>query len=177
VKRPSTLLVFLAVFVSASVFATSFPPLTLEELVRPADDVLRAAVVRRRTSLEAGRLFTHTTVRITRVFKGDHRVGDALVLRQSGGVRGLLREGIVGDARLEDFEDVVLILRHGERYHHLTNLALSKFRVSAAGGSELLWRDLSGLSFARAGAHDGAQPSEPVSFEQLERALAASEAR
>ncbi|MFN7135536.1 MAG: hypothetical protein ACK4N5_25920, partial [Myxococcales bacterium] len=148
----------LSLLLPAVALATSMGPVPLDRLVRTSDDIVRARVLHQRTSEEAGALFTHTWLRVEQVLKGGHAAGEELVLRQAGGVSGERREGIVGDAQFEGNEEVVLVLKHEKRFHFLTNLALSKFRVERTAQGEVLVRDVGGLSFVPlAGAHTPAE--------------------
>ncbi len=151
--RLARLLLLLAL-VPVSALATSMSPVPLEKLVAKSDDIVRGKVLRQRTSDENGTLFTHTTIQVLESFKGEHAAGEELVLRQAGGESGFRREGIVGDARFDGNEEVVLVLRHQKRFHFLTNLALSKFRVEQTPEGAVLVRDVAGLGFADV---DGAQ--------------------
>lgn len=143
------LLLLIVLLAPISSLATSMAPVTLQSLVANSDDIVRAKVLYQRTSEENGALFTHTTVKVLQPLKGGHLEGEELVIRQTGGVSGFRREGIIGDANLgEHGEEVVLVLRHDRRYHYLTNLALSKFRVLSTDEGVVLERDVGSLSYA-----------------------------
>ncbi|RMG16570.1 MAG: hypothetical protein D6729_10650 [Deltaproteobacteria bacterium] len=134
------------VAVPAICLASTVLALSIEEMARRSDLVLRGRVEGQTTERIDGRLYTLSTVKVEAVWKGAAR--DGVVVRQLGGRDGELATRVAGDAVLEPGEEVVLFLRRnpqGAPVYHLVGLAQAKFRVERRGGRLVARRDLGGL--------------------------------
>ena len=146
--RPIRMLVAaLALVVSASALASTVLALSVEEMTRRSDVVVRAQVVSQSSRREKGRLYTFTTLEVRETWKG--RPEETIVVRQLGGVEGELATYVAGDARLEPGEEVVVFLRRnpaGEPVYHFVGLAQAKFRIERRDGTPVARRELGGLA-------------------------------
>lgn len=169
---------------SGAADATVAVQLSRSEQVNLSDLVVRATVVGHTYGWNADRtqLVTLTRLRVTEVYKGAAALGVELTLRQFGGEVDGLVSHIAGDPQLQDGADVVAFLRAGPGVVFLTAMAQSVYFVAppqvsgpaslpgsvtgagagADASARVVWRDLSGLSFAVPNARGPMQVVEPV---------------
>jgi len=144
--RLSLSIAFLSLLIPGLSLATIVAPLSVSELARRSDTIVRARVGERTLARSevSGRLLTRTRVHVLQRYKG--APAESLEVEQLGDLTAG-RTAVSGDARLTPGEEVVVFLRcAGRERCHLRGLALGSFRVrTAAAGRRPAGRDLAEL--------------------------------
>jgi hypothetical protein len=139
---------------------------TVEELARLSDAVVRGRVTAARSTLSDDGRRIHTTfdVRPRTVLRG--RVPKRVRVVVPGGVVGRIAQKMDAAPHLEEGEDVVLFLqRVGPEVFGVTGLAQGKFSVAG----RVARPDLSHLIFVTTSARAGERRSEEMPLAELER--------
>lgn len=172
-RTPPLVLTLLLLGAALPAGATVVVDLPREEMASRAELIVRARVGAKKSawSEDGRRLLTRTELIVLEYTKGAGP--ERLTLSQQGGRVGDVVSAISGDARLEEGEEVVLLLRRAGGVVVLTALGLSAYHVERApGGVPTVRRELGGLSFAslQGGSYKPSDPpAEPV--ETLEALL------
>lgn len=180
---PVTLALALAIplMIPAFADATVVRYLELNEHVEDADLVVRArAGLERRIFRGAdGRPRTETPFEIVEVYKGSaKKKGDAVRLRQLGGILDGQSLSIGGDASFRESEEVVLFLRLDDddpAVVYLAALGQSKYEVKEGLVGLEVERDLGGLGFYVEGGASKVVPGgieAPVPLDLFARTIA-----
>src|SRR5262245_5966197 len=121
---------------AGTAYATIVEALDLPALTLRADVVVRGRAVRSSSTFDDRheRIFTDVLVRVDEVYKGEPRK-EVLVRLQGGRAEGL-RQLVVGEARIEPREEVVLFLRRvpDSAVLQTVGMAQGKLRITRSGG-------------------------------------------
>jgi len=136
---------------ASPVQATVVSPMTMDDLARQADVIVRAAVVSRHAAWDGeGRfIHTYTELRVTQAWKGPAAHGETLWVRQLGGTVGADALLLAGNASFEVGEDVIVYL-HREAalgLHFVVGMAQGKLSVQGDGPAARVTRNLADLTF------------------------------
>jgi hypothetical protein len=146
-------------------------PLSVEELARASDAVVRGRVVKvtARRSSDGKRISTYAEVEADSVWRGTAPSRFTVVAR--GGVVDGIGEKVFGAPTFAQGEDVVVFLGKTDgSYYRVRGLAQGKFSVANGQASP----DLSGLSFAGGTAlRSSERRAETMSVGELERRVRA----
>jgi hypothetical protein len=153
-------LVALALLATSAV-ATVVIAESIEEMTRGSALVVRATAQQSMTAFEHGeaKIWTWTELSVTETIKG--QAPRTLVVKQPGGEVGGIGQRVSGVARFTPGEDCVLFLEPAadeKGVFVVRGLSAGKVSFASRLGRVLAVRDLSGLSFARAGAKDAVKP-------------------
>jgi len=119
------------------------------QLVEQADVVARGQVVAQRVVTEGGRLWTDSTLRISRALKGKLRVGQTLVIRQPGGETATLGMHVAGVARFALHEDALIFAQSTGSVHVPVGMSQGKYQIYRDQQGRLrARRDLAGAALA-----------------------------
>jgi hypothetical protein len=159
------LLVLVLLLAAAPAAAAVAPPVTVENLAREADAVVRGKVQRRvsRWSEDGRHIFTLVTVRVGAVWRGS--APGRITVRVPGGEVGEV--GQITDAAPEfaDGEEVVLFLaREDGDTFRVHGLALGKFRVAKGEARP----DLGHITFTKGLIPAGERRVETMPLDELE---------
>lgn len=146
---------------AGSAFATVVVSENVEELTRQSTLVVRATVQQSMTAWDQGerKIWTWTELSVAEVLKG--QAPRSLVVKQPGGEVGGVGQRVSGAAQFAPGEDCVLFLERAPDepgVFIVRGLSAGKVRLTQRQGQLQALRDLSGLSFARAGAKDTVRP-------------------
>lgn len=105
-------------------------PLSVEELNRHADLVVRATVTGRECLRdEQGRIYTEVTLRVAETWRGQ-TAGPTLKVVHSGGILGKRAETTIGQVQYQPGEEIVAFLVHNPRGEAVTvGLEQGKFHL------------------------------------------------
>lgn len=162
--RPLVLAV--ALFAAAPALGAQAVAVSVEELARASDAVIRGRVISAHAQLTPDRLriFTTYEVRAEAVLRG--HAPKTLRVVVPGGVVGRLGERVDGAPVLAAGEDLVLFLRRtGGTAFAVAGLAQGKFSVAGRSARP----DVSGLTFVRTSVRKGERRSEEMPLSELER--------
>lgn len=172
----ATLALGLALSFALPAEATVAVQLSRAELVAQSDLVVRATVVgvTSRWNEDHSHIISLTTLRVSETLTGTVSEPE-LVLRQLGGEVDGLVSRIAGNPVFTPGQEAVLFLRRGPGVVYLTGLAQAVFYVDPpVGGTTLVHRTLTGLTFARLSSGAPMRvyepPAEPVESLQHLRA-------
>jgi hypothetical protein len=156
-----------ALVAAVPVLASVAVPVSVEDLARSSDAVVRGRVVKltARRSNDGRRIFTYAEVEPTAVWRGGAPAHVTVVV--PGGVVGDIGERVDGAPAFSEGEEVVLFLgKLGEREFQVHGMAQGKFAV--AKGQAL--PNLSRLAFVKGPAlREGERRAEPMAVDELER--------
>ncbi|MCC6335193.1 MAG: hypothetical protein IT380_14535 [Myxococcales bacterium] len=146
---------------SSAALATVVIAQSVEDLTRGSPLVVRATAQQSMAAFDEGeaKIWTWTELTVTETLKG--QAPRTLLVKQPGGEVGGLGQHVAGVARFRPGEDCVLFLEPSadERGVFIVRgLSAGKVSLSHRLGKVLAVRDLSGLSFARAGSRDPVRP-------------------
>jgi hypothetical protein len=161
-----SLLVMLAVVAAAPALAAEAYAVSVEDLARTSDAVVRGRVDGSVAELsdDKQRVYTTYDLRIGTTLRG--RTPSVVRVMVPGGVVGRLGQRVDGAPSLGRGEDVVLFLkRAGPDAYVVTGLAQGKFSVAGA----VARPDLSHLHFVRTSVRAGERRSEEMPLPELER--------
>ena len=134
-------------------------PVSVEDLARSSDAVVRGRVVKltARRSNDGSRIFTYAEVESTAVWR----------VVVPGGVVGAIGERVDGAPAFSEGEEVVLFLgKLGEREYQVHGMAQGKFAVVKGQARP----GLSRLAFVKGqGLREGERRAEPMAVDELER--------
>jgi len=125
------LLLFMAILVYVPAQATTVLRLSVEEMARRADLVVRAEVTRvevQSDPTDEARITTHVTMRVLDTFKG-HQTAPTLTLKLLGGSNGRYILRVPGMPTFSQGEEVVLFLHATPRGFMPAGLWLGKYKV------------------------------------------------
>ena len=112
--------------------ATVVVKLSEAQMAVQARGIVRGTVVKRESRWNKGRtrIFTYTTVRITRVIKGQPSL-KTVVIRQVGGVVGKIGMRVAGSAAFKKGEQVLLFVEpaKGTPYFHVMSMSVGKYTI------------------------------------------------
>jgi hypothetical protein len=147
------------------VLAAQAYAISVEQLARSSDAVIRGKVVGARAhSREDGRIFTTYEVRTARVLRG--RAPPTARVIVPGGVLGSIGQRVDGAPELAVGEELVLFLRRaGADGFVVAELTQGKFSVAGARARP----DLSRVLFVRTSVPSGERRSEEMTVSELER--------
>lgn len=145
--------------------ATTVLDVPLERMAHDAPLVVEGVVSGKRVerSKDRGQIVTRTRIKISKTLKGESRT--ELLVWQAGGTVEGVTSAIPGDATFTDGEQVVLFLEpHPQDPGAFVLLAMNaaKFVVEQSPAGPIVRRDLSKLSFARAGSDGVIRHAEPL---------------
>ncbi|MEW5740793.1 MAG: hypothetical protein AB1938_17830 [Myxococcota bacterium] len=168
-------LVASALFGSAAL-ATVVIAESIEDMTRQAPLVVRATAQQSMTAWDSGetKIWTWTELTVTETLKG--QAPRTLLVKQPGGVVGGLGQHVSGVARFRPGEDCLLFLEPAtdeKGVFIVRGLSAGKVSFTQRLGKVLAVRDLSGLSFARAGGRDTIRPVDDGEILGLPDALLA----
>ncbi len=140
----------LALCLASSAQATTVVSLSLEELVKRSDLVVRATVQGQRAFVEGPRdwIYTVSDLNVHESLKGDTKAGVTLQVRQVGGTVGDIEMQLEGNANLRVGEEVLIFLDRDEvrpGYHYVVGLAQGKYGIDRSGPAPVVVRNLHGL--------------------------------
>lgn len=150
--------------VSRSAEASVVEALDLETLVREADQVVLARVIKHWSQYDdRGRIVTDYQMQVERAEKGDAAPGSAVIVRRLGGIvegRGMHVEGEPG------FQDGELVLVFGLRgqqtYMRPIGMGQGAMRIFEQNGERWVRSDASGMALvSRSGRGDKARVAVP----------------
>lgn len=164
---PMRLLVVAAALTAATpVFAAQAVAVSVEELTRSSDAVIRGEVTaaRAQRSGDGRRIFTRYDLRTKAVLRG--RAPKVARVVVPGGVVGRVGQRVDAAPSLAKGEDIVVFLkRAGGETFSVTGLAQGKFSVVGP----LARPDLSNLKFIRTSVRAGERRAEEMPLAELER--------
>lgn len=137
-----------------------------------AHDIVRGFVVAQEAVYDPQRkhVYTHTTVRVEEDLAGPLNAPRIIIVRQLGGAAEGLRSVLVGNARLELGEEVVLFARTDGVFHYLVGMAQGKYSVwRSAKGPAMLRRSLQGIVTYRVAPIARPQAANRLSLAALRR--------
>jgi hypothetical protein len=145
---------------ASSALATVVISESIEAMTRQSTLVVRATAHQSMAAWDEGetKIWTWTELTVTETLKG--KAPRTLLVKQPGGVVGDLGQHVSGVARFQPGEDCVLFLEPAADeggVFIVRGLAAGKVSFATRQGRVLAVRDLSGLSFARAGSRDAVQ--------------------
>ncbi|MCC6622482.1 MAG: hypothetical protein IT385_14555 [Deltaproteobacteria bacterium] len=116
--------------------ATIVRPFSLVELTDTAHVIVRGEVIDHEVVWDPERheLYTHTTVRVLESLAGAEPVGALVVVRQIGGELDGVARRVVGTARLDLGDEVVLFARTDGAFLYMVGMAQGAFHVARAPG-------------------------------------------
>jgi len=116
--------------------ATVVRPFSLAELTDSAHVIVRAEVVDAEVVWDAERreLYTHTSLRVLESLAGDEPVDAIVVVRQIGGVLDGVGRRVVGTARLDLGDEVVVFARSDGAFLYMIGMAQGAFHVVRPAG-------------------------------------------
>lgn len=156
------LLLLLAASPAAAAVA---PPVTVENLAREADAVVRGKVQRResRWAQDGRHIFTYATVRVGAVWRG--AAPQRITVRVPGGEVGEIGQKVDAAPELADGEEVVLFLvREDGDTFRVHGLALGKFKVEKGEARP----DLGHFTFTKGLIPEGERRVETMPVDELE---------
>jgi hypothetical protein len=155
-RRLRFLILSMTLLVAAPAWALILPQLSLDELVRRSDAVVRGTVTATRSAWDDQhyKIYTYCTVKVAGAAFGARR-DQELTVKLLGGTVGDTSLTVDGNASLEKGEDVLLFLRTDGQYHYVVGMHLGKRSVVNQDGRELLLAE---------------PPHEGLSAEALEQA-------
>lgn len=153
---------FLWCLVSVPALATVVMALTMEELTQRTPLIVHGVVQRSVVNWTPDHhgIWTWTEVSVRETLKGASTKRTVLV-KQPGGTIDGLTQGVSGAAQFEPGEEVVLFLEPAvdeAGAYVLMGLATGKVKLESPLGTKIATRNLSGISFARAGRKGVAGP-------------------
>ena len=160
------LVIAAAVLLASPAMAAQAYAVSVEDLARVSDAVVRGrvAAARPQRTGDGRRVFTVYDVRTSAVWRG--RAPAVARVRVPGGVAGRLGQRVDAAPSLATGEDVVLFLgRAGPDVFRVTGLAQGKLSVHGA----VARPDLSRLTFVRTSVRAGERRSEEMPLAELER--------
>lgn len=152
--------------------------LDLDRLVKEADQVVLARVIRHESHYdERGRIVTDFEMQVERSEKGDSAPGAAIVVRKLGGVVDGIGMRVEGEPGFEDGETVLVFGSRGKRtYLRTVGMGQGAVRVFEQGGERWARSDTQGMALvARSGNKSSARAAvaEPRKLDELLREVAA----
>jgi len=165
--------------------ATIVRQLSLTDMAKRADLIVRGHVVRRTSSWnpERTRIYTVSEIRVDAAMKGGLAPGSVVPVRQIGGQVDGVVQTIAGDAHFTEGEEVVVFLDRDETlpFSYLIGLSQGKFSVRRDAGQAVVGRNTAELALVAAGP-DGtlgapisvAAPDAPSALGMLEADIRAA---
>jgi hypothetical protein len=160
------LIAALALVSTGPALAAEANAVSVEELARSSDAVVRGRVTAATSELseDGRRVYTTYDVRTAAALRG--RIPTVVRVMVPGGVVGRLGQRVDGAPTLARGEDVVLFVkRAGPEAFRVTGLAQGKFSIAGA----VARPDLSQLYFVRTSVRAGERRSEEMPLAELER--------
>lgn len=149
--------------------------LDLEGLVREADEVLLARVIKSWSHHDdRGRIVTDYQMQVERTAKGTTAPGAAVVVRKLGGVFEGKGMHIAGEPSFEDGELVLLFGKAGKAgkaYLRPVGMGQGAMRIFLRDGERWTRSDARGMSLVKRGATDKSAPSAVAELRKLEDVL------
>jgi hypothetical protein len=134
IRAGSVLLLFGLLALSSPAPASVALRVELPELTVTADLVVRARVAGEVSRWDSARrrIYTDVTVAVEEVYKGDARVGEALVVTRLGGSVGGIGMRVAGEVSLAAGEESILFLRRHQPRHggRLTVLGMAQGKLT-----------------------------------------------
>ena len=136
---------------AATATATVAKLMPLDRLVDRSDRIVHATVKSQKSQFDKkyNLVTTRTTLDVSETYWGSDK--KTIVIEQFGGEANGIKTIIAGDAKFTAGEEVILFLKDAKDksgLNYLTAMAQSKYTVQKqADGTELIWRDLEGLTF------------------------------
>jgi hypothetical protein len=161
----------LALALAGPALAALVVPVSVEELTRRSDTVVRGRIerVRARWSADGKRIFTHAEVAPSSVWRGSAPA--RLTVVSPGGVVGDIGQSVGGAPAFSEGEEVVLFLGKAGGSFRVRGMGQGKFKVSDGQARP----QLEGLAFARGAAlRGGERRVEPMGIDELERRVRAA---
>ena len=161
-RLPLALLMLLAAGPAAAAVAA---PVTVENLAREADAVVRGKVQRResRWAQDGRHIFTFVTVRVGAVWRG--AAPERITVRVPGGEVGEIGQRTDAAPEFEDGEEVVLFLvREDGDTFRVHGLALGKFKVQKGEARPVLGN----ITFTKGLIPEGERRVETMPVDELE---------
>lgn len=150
--------------------ATLMPTFALSGLVHEAHAVVRGQVIDEEVVYDARfrRVYTHSVVRVEETLSGAAAPGDVIVVRQVGGLLDGVHSQVVGTARLDLGDEVVLFARTDGAYHYLIGMAQGLFRIERGpGGATEVLRSTHAMRLVASPLPGAAPPVQRQRWETL----------
>ena len=130
--------------------ATIVRALTVEQMAQESDAVIFGTVSKQTSGWNDSktRIYTVTTIVVKESWKGSHRNGASVNIRQIGGTVGQLTQRVVGNAKFTAGEEVVVFLERSpsEEIYFVMGMAQGRIGVtSGPSGPSIQRPDLHGI--------------------------------
>lgn len=127
--RVSLFFFLLSLATESTGFATSVQRLSLEQLARQADLVVKGRIqdVQTQTSQDRSTITTLVVVSVEQQWKGPHL--STVVVRQPGGSTGEITQRVVGEPEFSPGEHVILFLKRADGHYAIVGAKQGKFAV------------------------------------------------
>jgi hypothetical protein len=150
-KRTLFTILLSGLLLSASLAsATIVRSMSLDEMTRTADVVIRATVENRASNWndERTRIYTITTLRVAHTLKGPVSVGEQIRIRQIGGSVGEITQMVSGNARFTHGEEVLVFLDRDavQGLHYVIGMAQGKYTVNRRTTPPTVERNVHGMT-------------------------------
>ena len=165
---PIVVLVLVGLLAASAAFATTVQKLTLQDLTKKSDSIVRARVTDATSSWDANHkeIYTYTTFQILEPVKG--RKGETtLTIREIGGTVGNIASIVPGMPSFKKGEEVVLFLTQKDAagYPWVMGLQQGKYTIMEKDGAKFVRNDLAGtelLSVKGQKVESTTSPDQPL---------------
>ncbi len=126
--------------------ATTIRSFSLSEMVQESAAVIQGKILNQtpRWKHDKSAIYTDSTIRVVKTYKG-RVTQDTIVVRQLGGIIDGMEMSVVGTARLQAGENVVLFLRTNGKKYFLVGMAQGKYAVKTNGTRTIATRNVNGI--------------------------------
>ena len=165
------LVVAAAILVASAAHATVLVPLDTRALTQRAERIVLGTVESQvsRWSSDHQAIYTDVTIRVSRVYKGAVKPGDAMVVRREGGVVDGMGMRVFGAAHFTVGEEVVIFVETRGNAAWTVGMTQGKLRVTVGNdGVKRVAPALGEVAFTRAGPATQAL-AQPRRLDDFER--------
>ena len=146
--------------------ATIVRSMSLAEMTRTADVVVRATVQGSSANWDENRtrIYTVTQLQVSHVLKGPVQNGEEIRVRQIGGSVGEITQRVAGNAHFDAGEEVLVFLdRDAARgLHYVIGMAQGKYTVNRRTNPPTVERNVHGMTIVPRRGQDTLVPALPM---------------
>ena len=166
-KKTQFILLTMALLLIASMSgATIVRSMSLAEMTRTADVVVRATVQGRSANWNESRtrIYTVTRLEVGHVLKGPVQAGEEIRVRQIGGSVGEITQRVAGNAHFTAGEEVLVFLDQDAKLglHYVIGMAQGKYTINRNTIPPTVERNIHGMTIVPRPGQDTLVPALPM---------------